>query len=193
VQNWGGGYLGVHGGLEVDAFKSSASPNIPSLNFSGKKNTKGLGGGSLGVQAGYNWQSGNLVYGVEAEASRLMLSSKKEAAGNLRPQANSRYAAKARLGYSFGSTMVFGTAGLALSPQRFISPPVGATPGVKYTVSRLGPILGVGVEHKLTQNISLRGEVDYALHGERKLVAPAGSSKIQGGAISAKAGVNWHF
>lgn len=193
VQNWSGGYIGVHGGLEVDAFKSvSASPNIPALNFSGKKNTKGLGGGSLGLQAGYNWQSGNVVYGVEAEGSGLFLSSKKSA-GDLKPDASSRLAAKGRLGYSFGSTLLYGTAGLALSPQRITSPAVGVNPAARKSLTRVGPLLGLGVEHKITQNVSLRAEVDYALQGERRMVFPAGTTKVQSGAISAKAGLNWHF
>lgn len=193
ASDWSGGYLGVHGGLEADAFRSrSASPNIPALNFSGRKNTKSLGGGNLGVQAGYNWQSGNLVYGIEAEGSGLLLPHRKTPA-NLKPEASSRLAAKARLGHAFDNTLIYAAVGVAVSPQRYSSPAVGATPASRKSVTRVGPLLGVGMEHKITRDISLRGEIAYAFQARNRMTFSSGSTRVDSGAFSAKAGLNWHF
>src|SRR5687768_7315434 len=71
VYNWTGFYLGGHVGYgwgrstlnDVDNFCLGISncPNPPD-----RYNFDGIVGG---VQAGYNWQTGNLVFGVEADFS----------------------------------------------------------------------------------------------------------------------------
>lgn len=192
AQDWSGGYIGVHGGLEAQGFKSRATPNAPALNFSGKKNTRGLGGGSAGVQAGYNFQSGNVVYGVEGEASAVFLEKKKASTG-LKAESNSRAALKGRLGYAFGSTLVYGVAGVAVAPSRYTSPANGIHAAKRRSVTSAGPLLGVGVEHKLTETVSLKAEADYAFQPRKTLRFPAGTSKIDSGAFSTKIGLNYHF
>lgn len=193
AKDWSGGYIGVHGGLDANAFKSSgATPNIPALNFSGKKNTRGLGGGNVGVQAGYNFQSGNIVYGVEAESS-LVFGAKKKSSTHLGVEQTSRHALKGRLGYSFGSTLVYGVAGVGIAPVRYTSPAVGLTPASRKSETRVGPLVGIGVEQMLTNNLSLKGEVDYLALGKQKMNFAAGRTNITAGELSAKIGLNYRF
>jgi outer membrane immunogenic protein len=191
VMDWSGGYIGVHGGGDANGFKSSgASPNINALNFSGKRNTRGIGGGRLGVQAGYNFQAGNLVYGIEAE-SALLLGSRKKSATHLGVEQHSRHALKARLGYSFGSTLVYGIAGIGIAPVRYTSPATGGFASSRKNETRAGPRFGV--EQMLTDRISLKGEVDYLALGKQKMNFAAGRSNITAGDLSAKIGVNYRF
>ncbi|MCA0401742.1 MAG: porin family protein [Proteobacteria bacterium] len=193
AKDWSGAYIGVHGGFDANGFKSSgASPNIPALNFSGRKNTRGVGGGHAGIQAGYNFQSGNIVYGVEAE-SALTFGSKKKSTTHLGVEQTSRHALKGRLGYSFGSTLVYGVAGIGIAPVRYTSPAVGATPVSRKSVTRVGPLLGLGVEQMLTENVSLKGEVDYLMLGKQKVNFAAGRTSITAGELSAKVGLNYRF
>lgn len=192
AQDWSGGYIGAHGGLEAQGFKSRATPNVPALNFSGKKNTRGLGGGNAGVQAGYNFQSGNVVYGIEGEASAVFLGKKKATTG-LKAESRGRAALKGRLGYAFGSTMVYGVAGVAVTPTRYTSPANGIHAAQRRSVTSVGPLLGVGVEHKLTEALSIKAEADYTFQPRKTLRFPAGTSKIDSGALSAKLGLNYHF
>src|SRR6478609_8880988 len=52
VYNWTGFYLGIVGG---GAWEDSGSPRMQ--------------GGFVGGTAGYNWQTGNVVFGVEADGA----------------------------------------------------------------------------------------------------------------------------
>ncbi len=193
VMDWSGGYIGVHGGGDANGFKSSgASPNINALNFSGKRNTRSMGGGRLGVQAGYNFQAGSLVYGVEAE-SALLLGSRKKSSTHLGVEQHSRHALKARLGYSFGSTLVYGVAGIGIAPVRYTSPATGGFASSRKNETRAGPLLGFGVEQMLTDRISLKGEVDYLALGKQKMNFAAGRTHVTAGDLSAKIGVNYRF
>ena len=86
--NWAGGYIG---GNLLDTWSNNrvtstqAAPVPPFLGIdtsaisgAASQNIKG-GGFAGGVQAGYNWQSGNLVWGLEGDINYL--ASKKTTAG----------------------------------------------------------------------------------------------------------------
>ena len=67
--SWAGPYLGLNIGYSIgrsktDAGFSDATLDIPLFAAGSSDNLKGLIGG---VQAGYNWQAGNWVAGVEAQ------------------------------------------------------------------------------------------------------------------------------
>lgn len=191
--DWSGAYLGIHGGLIGRGFKSSgAIPNIPALNFSGKNNTQSLSGATFGIQAGYNFQSGNVVYGVEAESS-LGTTDRKKSTTHLSAEQNARHAVKVRAGYAFGSTLVYATTGVAIAQTRLHSPAVGLTPRGRKDLTRAGLLVGVGIEQKLTRSISLKGEVDYAAFGESRVTLPGGATKVRSGNLTAKVGLNYHF
>lgn len=193
ARDWSGAYLGIHGGLASSGFRSSsAAPNIPALNFPDRRNTRGLSGGMAGLQAGYNFQSGNLVYGVEGEASLLMLNRKKSATG-LSAEQGSRFALKGRLGYSLGSTLIYGTMGVAMAPTRLTSPAAGGFAASRKNIVRSGLIVGLGAEQMLTQSISLKGELDYTYFGQSRQRFTAGSTKIDNGILAAKVGLNYRF
>src|SRR5690606_27625001 len=60
VHDWSGFYAGLHGGFGFGSIEDIGNVNSPSHPSSGI-----FGGG----QVGYNLQSGNLVLGIEADAS----------------------------------------------------------------------------------------------------------------------------
>lgn len=193
VQNWAGLYVGVHGGATASGFKSTgATPNIRPLTFTGRHATGSESGGMLGVQAGYNFQSGALVYGIEGEAS-FSPSHDRKATTGLRADQKGRYALKGRLGYSFGSTLVYGTTGVAFSQARVTSPATGGFAAGKRDLSQTGFLIGAGVEQKITEAISVKGEVDYAAFGKTRLTFPSGRTKVESGNLSAKVGLNYRF
>jgi outer membrane immunogenic protein len=193
IADWSGAYLGIHGGVIGRGFKSSnATPNIPALKFSGRRNTQSLSGGAFGVQAGYNFQTGPIVYGLEAETT-LGTGTRKKSATHLSAEQNARHALKARLGYSFGSTLVYATTGVALVQTRLQSPAVGLTPAGRKNISQTGLLVGLGVEQKLTEQIAVKGEVDYAAFGQKSVRFPSGTTKVDSGIFTAKVGLNYHF
>jgi outer membrane immunogenic protein len=211
VRDWSGAYVGAHGAFVGTGVNSkAANPNIPALNFknpvagaitTGKnrdRNTKSISGGGGGIQAGYNFQSGNIVYGAEAEAT-LTSGGKKNSTTNLTAEQTVRGAVKGKLGYSFGSTLVYATAGVAVAPTRYSSPAVAATlttPATlagKKSVTAVGPLIGIGVQQRLTDNLSLKGEVELSSFGKTKLVLPAGRTSVENSQVAAKVGLNYHF
>ncbi len=119
-----------------------------------------------GVQAGYNWQSGPWVFGVEGDI---------QATG-----ANDTFApwkfsnpwfgtVRGRVGYAFNNILFYGTGGLAFGELR------GETFGLSETHTKAGWTVGVGAEFGLTQNWSAKIEylyVDLAnsqLHHHRRV------------------------
>ncbi|MBO9126790.1 MULTISPECIES: outer membrane protein [unclassified Rhizobium] len=137
--SWEGAYAGVHGGM--------ASPNLNP--FSGNK------GLSVGGQAGYNTMVGGAVVGGEVEASYLGDSRVKVEDGKLKER--HRLSAKGKVGAPIDQTLIYGTAGFAMTNFRDngnIAGPDGWKPGY---------ILGAGVEQKLTSNVSARVEYNYTI------------------------------
>ncbi|KAF0231518.1 MAG: outer membrane [Beijerinckiaceae bacterium] len=193
AKDWTGAYIGAYTGLGTRAFKSSAAtPNIPALRLGGAKNERSDSGAALGARAGYNLQSGNIVYGVEGEFGGIVGKTRKTGT-NLKAEDNGQAALKGRVGYSFGSTMVFGTAGLAVGGATYTSPANGANARKEKSVWRVGSIVGIGAEHMLTEKISLRGDLDFAYFGRSKLSFPAGTTRAESAALNAKLGVNYRF
>jgi len=211
VRDWSGAYIGVNGGFFGTGVNSkSAAPNIPALNFTNpvlgtnvaarnrNRTNRTLNGFGGGIQAGYNFQSGNIVYGVEAEGA-IVGNGGKNATTNLKAEQTFQGALKGRLGYSFGSTLVYATAGVAVAPITYSSPAIVATSTTravvagKKSVTSVGPLVGVGVEQKLTEQISVKGEVEFASFGSTTLNLPAGRTTVESSQLSAKIGLNYRF
>ena len=163
-------------------------------------------GGALGgLHIGYNWQSGSVVYGVEADGSFLTgkssftgtypapiggvvtTSASKAAFGSLRT----------RLGYSFGSMLIYGTSGISVTHVRYQLTPVGGTP-MSASNARISPVFGGGAEYAFNSNWSARIEGLYTPIGLRKLPVTAGAAgqvttfETQGHWL-ARVGVSYRF
>jgi len=82
--NWIGGYIGVNAGGAWGSSNSSTSTvfspagyffpeNVPLVNGAGVQSIK-PNGFTGGFEAGYNWQAGNFVFGIEGDIGSLHLS-----------------------------------------------------------------------------------------------------------------------
>ncbi|MES2751761.1 MAG: outer membrane protein [Pseudomonadota bacterium] len=105
-----------------------------------------------GLQAGYNWQSGPLVLGIEGD---LQINS-----------ANDRFAAwkfsnpwfgtaRGRVGYAFNNILLYGTGGLAFGQLK------AETFGFSESHTSMGWTAGVGAEIALNRNWSAKVEYLY--------------------------------
>lgn len=115
--DWSGFYVGAHLGTVVDrgsagSFASGDGGLFPSPNFGGRGGRTGNAVGTLdgrdlfgGGHAGYNWQSGSLVLGVEGDVSSL---------GRLD---DILVSGRARLGFGTPQFLIYGTAGVAYLSQ----------------------------------------------------------------------------
>jgi outer membrane immunogenic protein len=117
--NWAGFYLGGNFGSGTGRDRSSMSmPTVPLLETFNLA-PDGINGG---VQAGYNWQAANWVFGLEADIQGSTQQDNKTCVTFCAaPGVFARYDAtlpwfgtvRGRLGYSVGSTLFYATGGLA--------------------------------------------------------------------------------
>jgi outer membrane immunogenic protein len=166
--SWAGPYLGGNLGYAWGSVDNN--PTKPS-GFEG------------GVQAGYNWQTGPWVFGVEGDI---------EATGAADTFAPWKFSnpwfgtVRGRGGYAFNNIFFYGTAGLAfgeLRGQTFF--------GLTESHTNVGWTAGVGAEFGLTQNWSAKVEYLYVDLDNSNFVVTGASNGYRFGTL--RAGVNYHF
>jgi outer membrane immunogenic protein len=160
-KNWQGFYVGGHGAY-LSSDTAYANPTTP---------TQSLDGALLGLQAGYNWQLGNVVLGAEADVS---FGNIKDAVrdGNFlsyNGKIDTMGTVRGRLGYSFGAVMPYLTAGYAwANVEQGSSCPAAAPFGLcagtgPFTVgsneTMKGWAYGGGVEWAIARQWSLKAEL----------------------------------
>ncbi|WP_226951355.1 outer membrane protein [Rhizobium terrae] len=166
---WGGAYVGADLGM--------ASRKLNPFD-----GDKGL---VLGVHGGYNMDLDSGVVGAEIEASHLGNVESRVPGGKIKEQG--RVAAKAKAGVGFNQTLVYGTAGVALTSfgdKSGTSGPDGWKPGW---------VVGAGVEQKLTDNLSARFEYNYTMTNDVRSTTAGVTSKSDVVDQTLKAGVNYKF
>jgi outer membrane immunogenic protein len=146
---WEGFYAGglLTGGFLDATYTPSANPD-PELAGDGM-----MGGGV----AGYNWQSGNVVYGLEADASYGKIDAD-NTVDEVEYNIPWLVTARGRLGYVFDSTLIYGTAGIGIYEGKMILPAFGESD----KKTHVGLMIGGGMEHAFNDNF--RGRLEY-LHG----------------------------
>lgn len=149
VYDWSGFYLGAHGGYVSTRGDFGATDDT-------------FNGGLLGVHAGYNFQNGPWVFGVEADIARTWNEDDILGIGFADFGTDWQWSARGRIGYAIDRTLIYGTAGVA-GTNAYIDPVVG--PG-KLDDSMVGWTLGAGVEHAFTDNWLVRAEYRYSDYGE---------------------------
>jgi len=139
VYNWTGFYLGINGGGGWG--RSWWSANSTPVNLSGAQ---------VGGTAGYNWQFGNTVLGLEGDMDWSNL--KGTATSTLCPNGCSTSdgwlsTVRGRAGYAFGGIMPYVTGGLAVGDIQ------ASTPGFAGASStNAGWTVGDGLEFALPGN-----------------------------------------
>lgn len=209
---WSGFYVGAHLGGVVQDWDSDLGflalncsvcgvGETRSATFGGPSGTSEKAAG--GVQAGYNWQSGSMVFGVEADgtfmsrgksrayslSSAALISAGLGAitdppdgfSGRFRSEADWMATARGRIGFATGAFLVYVTGGLAAADLEtsasYLS--LAGTPGRIEPVSQrsssveLGWTIGAGLEAALSPHLSARAEYLYADFGERNRVLGA--------------------
>ena len=171
---WTGFYVGADFGYGW--MRDSLTQNDgTSAAFTSKPRPKGVLGG---VFAGYQLQSGNLVYGVESdvEFSKLKASSTTTYGSEdyyHSVKTNMRGSLRARLGYAFGPALLYTTGGVAAASFNTskINLDYTADGSDSGKTPRFGWTVGAGVEYKLTSAWSLRTEYRYTDFGSFHLLS----------------------
>jgi outer membrane immunogenic protein len=163
--NWTGFYLGVNAGIGVGEQPTSLRVGV----FSGSEFTQSPIGAIGGVQAGYNWQFGNWVLGLETDIQASGL--KDDAACLLTCVAGQQMrieqslgwfgTARARVGYTTGPVLAYYTGGFAYGGVKStINETLAGGTGVfGFDDTMTGWTLGSGVEASLGGNWT--GKLEY--------------------------------
>jgi outer membrane immunogenic protein len=156
---WNGWYVGLHGGYawqDVNGVFNSA--NIPT-KLSGSQN-----GGAVGGQLGYNYQSGQFLFGIEADLTSLTHDGNNYTVDYGGPVVNDRLASdylgsvRARLGWAINDWLLYGTVGWGYSKAEFTRDAPADPFHGKVKLNGDGLVFGGGVEWMLTYGVSIRGE-----------------------------------
>ncbi|MGJ4928405.1 outer membrane protein [Bradyrhizobium sp. HKCCYLS2038] len=178
VQTWTGFYIGAMGGYASGQFGGTFTQQ----------------GGFVGGTAGYNWQAGAVVYGIEADAAWADINGTGVVAGfpgTLTSQIRDWGTVRGRIGYAFGPTMLYATGGYAWADNRLTSSFFNnQSPSNIHS----GWTVGAGVEYMFARNWSLKGEYLYKSFGAATYNYTGGF--VNSGNInihSAQFGINYHF
>ena len=150
--NWTGFYLGINGGGGWGWSKWDF-PGGSTGDFD-------LSGGLIGVTAGYNYQAGPAVFGVEGDIdwTNIRGSSTGVACGVLGCFTKNTWLStvRGRVGYAWDRVMPYVTGGVAFGN---IKANFGGLP--EQTESRVGWTIGVGVEAAIWGNVTAKLEYLY--------------------------------
>jgi outer membrane immunogenic protein len=217
--NWSGFYLGVNagygwgrsslnstvaGGFGIPA-NGALVAGLDTLRLS----PKGFTGGG---QAGYNWQVGRFVFGVEAEFDYLGLRSTQTGSGVFIGGGNFTvtnsvktdwlFTARPRLGYAFDRTLIYVTGGLAVTEVKYgsslVTPAFAVNNDANSSTVRAGWTAGAGLEYALLNNWSVKAEYLYADFGSVSMtsIGQNGALYNQSATLTthiARGGINYKF
>jgi outer membrane immunogenic protein len=194
---WAGAYAGLNLGVAQNYLSGD------SVSSTAKDLTK-FNGFDVGGHVGYNWQSGQFVYGVEVDASgqlgkRTNTYNDSYGAGSMSISAPAMASARVRLGYAWDRMLVYGTAGIVQEQLKTTDSFAGNPGYTQYNYSQTtttklkGYTLGLGGEYSMTQQLSLRLEARHSVVSDGNYALGGGSSKARFNHDALQAGLSYHF
>ncbi|MFG5118603.1 carbohydrate porin [Methylorubrum sp. POS3] len=193
--DWSGPYLGLQGSAGASFGNYDFGPTtigarrVPRVATGDATGSRDLGADATtavgGAFAGWNWQTGAFVYGVEADlvGTNLKRGVRSDAPGFgyegidppfalIREKTGLFGALRGRLGYAFGNNLIYASAGLTAAGGRVLAtyPDLdgGPTATASRDVSSLGFTLGAGVQFAVHPHLSLGIDYRYSDLGETR-------------------------
>jgi outer membrane immunogenic protein len=174
LSDWAGFYVGINGG-------GGWAEN--SFDFNPAFNSR-PSGGVFGGHAGYNWQYGLVVAGMEADFDGADI---KQTVLSLEQKTNELASARARLGYIFvPNLLAYGTAGAGWGHTT-----LNVTGVTTDAINQFGWTAGVGLEYKLVNQVLLRAE--YLHYDFGKTSVPVFGDNLTETVNVVRGGVSYKF
>lgn len=174
AHSWSGFYTGVSAG--------TALSQVHALNMSGIDGAIDIARTGLtgGIQAGYNWQSGNLLAGIEGDLGylgidRLLLNWNNDTGFGVKTDWYGTL--RGRLGYSTGPALLYVTGGAAFLQVQNSHEAVGVTVTSRSEWAA-GWTLGGGIEASLGGNWSAKTEYLYIDAGNQTVSEPGDGTHV---------------
>lgn len=183
--DWSGPYIGGHLGYGWSKWRDDMPPaagDKPPLGVPDEVKDKS-GTFIGGVHAGYNWQNGPFVYGVEGDLDYTKLDRGKffytqpggsgsNQQGSLFMESDWQASLRLRAGYAVDTWLFYGTGGVAFAHAKLSTTdnPLGPRPAVVISSdsnTHIGWTVGAGIEKAFTPNWIGRIEARYTDFGSR--------------------------
>ena len=144
-------------------------------------------GGTFGVGAGYNADMGNFVFGLDTDISLLTNQEQLDLKNTVEADADWFATARARVGVDANDFLIYGTGGLALLGAEFTEN------GDQQRETFVGWTAGAGVEHMISDNVSVKLEGLYADFGKENFALDGFDTNFDGRMVVVRAGLTLHF
>jgi outer membrane immunogenic protein len=198
--SWSGFYVGVNAGYGL----ASTVIDDQDCNISCSSQTLSKGGFTAGGTAGYNWQMGATVLGIEGDWN--WIDSKKSFVSVNWPsihsaEINSFGTVRARAGLAVERTLIYVTAGAAFLDEKVSAICPGCSrAGFTSDKTQVGIVGGAGVEFGITDKVTAKLEYLYiAAPSENRIPdarTPSPDYNVYGYTSTlqvVRAGLNYHF
>ncbi|MBX9773147.1 MAG: porin family protein [Xanthobacteraceae bacterium] len=210
--SWAGFYIGVHAGV---AWNHAAFAEVGDNAGNTERAPRGVefwkphrAGFAGGGQIGYNFQSGSVVYGLEADFSGVsnkysttVVTPGFNSTVNVSTQLNWMATVRGRLGVTLSPTLLYVTGGLAVAHFKdswgSIFAPV---PEYVSNKTRTGWTVGGGVEHMFARNWTAKIEALYADFGDWTIPHAQGAglsgpyrSRFEHQVVTVRGGLNYKW
>ena len=167
LYNWSGSYAGLNLGYEWGKVTNTLI------------NPSGIAGGG---QFGYNWQSGQFVFGGETD---LQFSGADDTFAPFKFSNPWFGTLRGRAGVAFNNVLLYATLGLAYGDLK------AQSAGLDETRTEVGWTGGVGLEYGFAPNWSARVEYLYLDLGSRGFTLTGTDNGLQANLL--RVGINYHF
>ncbi len=136
-------------------------------------------GGLFGVNVGYNYQMGAVVFGLEADIAFSTLDDSIALTPfgsiNLSSKVNSLGTVRGRIGYAFDRALLYATGGWAYGHvENSLTSALFPAANVSLSNNRSGWTIGGGLEYAMTNNWTIRAEGLYVDLGDSTGVSSVG-------------------
>lgn len=166
LYSWTGAYLGVQAGYSWGQERTRFSDAF-GRGFNGARFSQGADTAIGGGQAGFNFQIGGFVIGVEGDVEALDASETLVAPGiAARVGRDWQASLRGRVGFAMDRFMIYATGGAAFTEfdYRVLDPATGLT--ANSSRSKIGWAAGLGVNFAYTDSLILGAEYRYTDFGK---------------------------
>jgi outer membrane immunogenic protein len=181
IEHWTGAYIGAHAGYASLAAESTVSDVFAHW-------TQEAAGVMGGIFVGYNWDIGDLVLGLEADAGFGFVedTATRPGLGPVTFTDHGQHTFRGRAGMPVGPGLLYATGGFALTDV-WAKSPAGRDKQFLW-----GFVVGAGYETIVHERLSLRAEYLYASFGKEtyRLGDIAMNSDLD--SHSVRVGIAWH-
>jgi outer membrane immunogenic protein len=170
IYDWSGFYIGINGG-------GATSRNCWNNTVFGTEGCHDATGGTVGGQVGYRWQTGPVVFGVEAQGNWADFKGSNTSlvfGDTNRTKIDAFGLFTGQIGYAWNNVLLYAKGGAAVTDNKYdiISVPGGGLLA-STTDTRWGATVGAGIEYGFASNWSLGFEYDHLFMDHHDVNFPA--------------------